>query len=91
MCPLYIIYQKLPKQRVGTNNQTNLYLKNSAPDGIRTRVEASRGPHDWPLHYRSEYVNDCHVINKSFQKIFSALVSYCYSGRIYSTFFLRAP
>lgn len=53
MCPLYIIYQKLPKQRVGTNNQTNLYLKNSAPDGIRTRVEASRGPHDWPLHYRS--------------------------------------
>ncbi len=26
---------------------------NGAPDGIRTRVEASRGLHDWPLHYRS--------------------------------------
>jgi integrase len=24
-----------------------------APVGIRTRVEASKGPHDWPLHHRS--------------------------------------
>ena len=24
-----------------------------APDGIRTRVSASKGPNDWPLHYRS--------------------------------------
>ena len=28
-------------------------LKVSAPAGIRTRVSASKGPNDWPLHYRS--------------------------------------
>ena len=27
--------------------------KVSAPAGIRTRVSASKGPNDWPLHYRS--------------------------------------
>jgi hypothetical protein len=28
----------------------------SAPVGIRTRVEASKGPHDWPLHHRSVFI-----------------------------------
>ena len=27
--------------------------KNGAPDGIRTRVSASKGLNDWPLHYWS--------------------------------------
>lgn len=30
-----------------------IIIKNGAPGGIRIRVEASRGLHDWPLHYRS--------------------------------------
>jgi hypothetical protein len=28
----------------------------SAPVGIRTRVEASKGLHDWPLHHRSVFL-----------------------------------
>ena len=38
----------------------------SAPDGIRTRVEASRGLHDWPLHHRSVIRAYLHIIYNRF-------------------------
>ena len=41
-------------------------LKKSAPDGIRTRVEASRGLHDWPLHHRSNIPEHREVVDKRY-------------------------
>ena len=37
----------------GDDTKQRMGIKRSAPAGIRTRVSASKGPNDWPLHYRS--------------------------------------
>lgn len=41
-------------ERSGPSRTNGTHPKRyGAPDGIRTRVLASKGPNDWPLHYRS--------------------------------------
>ncbi len=65
-----------PNSTTTTNIKSN--NNNGAPDGIWTRVEASRGLHDWPLHYRSlSLLNDkSFIIISDNQKISKARYNY---------------